>query len=247
MIRHHPDLYPPNIMSLLPRSALFALASAMLALPSCESIPGPEEKQSTAWALQHSTFRAGEGWKKNSFVNDEVVGKLTTTNTTVKVHLYEQRGLVLHEGRDVAIDFPVSSGRRAFPTKPGSYTIIDKKLKHSSNLYGKYVEAESGKVLNSDVDTTADKMPEGARYVGSPMPYFLRLTNNGLGLHIGIVPGYPASHGCVRVPRTIMPKVYGVVHKGTPVEIIKDAPATEPVPAKGKETKTGTTSKVARN
>jgi hypothetical protein len=219
------------------RPFLATISAALLALPSCDTMPSEEKKQAAAWQLQHDTFRQSEKWKKNSYVNEEIVAKLKPENTTLRVHLWEQRGLLLHADRDVAIDFPISSGRRAFPTKPGSYQVIDKKVKHASNLYGKYVEMETGKVLNSDVDTTVDKMPENARYVGSSMPYFLRLTNSGLGLHVGIVPGYPASHGCVRVPGKIMPKVYSLVPKGTPVEIVKDnpAPATEETtPAKKK-------------
>lgn len=224
-------------MSVLYRPLLAAFSAALLVLPSCRTLPSAEEKQSAAWQLQHDAFRQSEGWKKDSFINEEVVAKLTPENTSMRVQLWEQRGLLLHAGRDVAIDFPISSGRRAFPTKPGSYKVIDKREKHSSNLYGKYVEIGTGKVLNSDVDTTVDKMPENARYVGSPMPYFLRLTNTGLGLHVGVVPGYPASHGCVRVPRKIMPKVYSLVPKGTPVEIVKDnpAPATGESPAAKKK------------
>ena len=210
-----------------PPARILLLALAAAALPSCETVPSAEAQQKAAWTAHHAGFRASEGWKKNSFVNEEVIQKLKPETTTMKVHLYEQRGLLLHEGETVAIDFPISSGRRAFPTKPGSYAIIDKKRQHSSNLYGKYVEKETGKVLNSDVDTTADPMPENATYVGASMPYFLRLTNTGLGLHVGVVPGYPASHGCVRVPRKIMPRIFELVPKGTPVEIVKDAPPAE--------------------
>ena len=224
-------------MHALYRPILATFSAALLALPSCETISSEEKKQVAAWQLQHDAFRQSERWKKNSYVNEEVVARLKPENTSLRVHLWEQRGQLLHAGRDVAIDFPISSGRRAFPTKPGSYTVIDKKVKHSSNLYGKYVEIETGKVLNSDVDTTVDKMPENARYVGSSMPYFLRLTNTGLGLHVGVVPGYPASHGCVRVPGKIMPKVYSLVARGTPVEILKDnpAPVIEEVPASKKK------------
>lgn len=208
---------------MLQRVTILALASAVLLLPSCESLQSPKSKQSVAWAGQHAAFRTSDGWKKTSFVNEEVVGKLNTGNTSLQIVLSEQRGLLLHENRDVAIDFPISSGRKRFPTKPGSYTVIDKKRNHSSNLYGKYVDTATGDVINSDVDTSVDPMPEGANYVGAPMPYFLRLTNAGLGLHVGIVPGYPASHGCVRVPKKIMPQIYGLVPRGASVEIVKES------------------------
>lgn len=235
-------------MSRFPKHALIALAAACaIMLPSCKTVPSAGNKQSIAWDVQHDAFRATPTWKKDSYVNEAVVALLKPESTSIKIHLYEQRGLLLHNDRDIAIDFPVSSGRRAFPTKPGSYTILEKKLSHSSNLYGKYVEKETGKVIESDVDTSIDPMPENANYVGSPMPNFLRLTNHGLGMHIGIVPGYPASHGCVRVPRKIMPKVYGLVQRGTPVTIIKDAPVEEPPAGKSRKKPTLAQNKTAQN
>ena len=50
------------------------------------------------------------------------------------------------------------------------------------------------------------------------MPYWMRVTG-GIGMHIGEVPGYPASHGCIRVPETIQPIIFSKVQVGTPVTI----------------------------
>jgi lipoprotein-anchoring transpeptidase ErfK/SrfK len=52
------------------------------------------------------------------------------------------------------------------------------------------------------------------------MPYFMRLTDGGVGLHAGELPGYPASHGCVRLPFGMARELYQRVEAGTPVEII---------------------------
>ena len=219
-----------------------SFATFLLAvLPSCKTLP-VQPPEYAAWKAAHTAFRNTESWKKNSYVNETVVAKLRPDSTSLRINLYEQRGQLLHDKIHTAIDFPISSGRRSFPTKPGSYTVIDKKISHSSNLYGKHVDATTGDVLNSDVDTSVDPLPENARYVGSPMPYFLRLTNSGLGLHIGKLPGYPASHGCVRVPRKIMPRVYELVPKGTPVDILKDKPAEE-IAADAVATNAGTATK----
>jgi lipoprotein-anchoring transpeptidase ErfK/SrfK len=51
------------------------------------------------------------------------------------------------------------------------------------------------------------------------MKWFCRLTWNGVGMHVGILPGYPASHGCVRLPADIAPLIYQKVKIGTPVTI----------------------------
>jgi hypothetical protein len=52
------------------------------------------------------------------------------------------------------------------------------------------------------------------RYSNAPMPFMLRLNRWGVALHGGVVPGYPASHGCIRLPMAFAKKLYGVVKTG---------------------------------
>ena len=78
-------------------------------------------------------------------------------------------------------------------------------------------ERGCGTTVNGDADIQRDPIPEGCSFVGAPMPYWLRLTWDGVGHHIGKVPRYPASHACIRGPRGVMPTVYGKVKVGTPV------------------------------
>ena len=52
------------------------------------------------------------------------------------------------------------------------------------------------------------------------MPFYMRLTDGGVGLHAGFIPGYPASHGCVRLPYGMARELFQHVESGTPVEII---------------------------
>ncbi|MCS7008618.1 MAG: L,D-transpeptidase family protein, partial [Chthoniobacterales bacterium] len=113
---------------------------------------------------------------------------------------------------------PVATGRRSFPTPTGNFTIIEKKKTYSSNLYGKILDAE-GKVINPDADLRTAIIPEGGQFVGSPMPFWMRLTNDGVGLHVGHIPGRPASHGCIRIPRTAAQKIFSIAPIGTPVQI----------------------------
>ena len=188
-----------------PNPRLFAVLALSLAAVSCTHL---KPTQARVWERNHQTFRADPKWKGKAFVNEEVEALLTPETVSIKISLAEQRGLLLYQGEHVAIDFPVSTGRKAFATKPGDYNVIDKQLDHRSNLYGNYLDATTNKVIQADVDTTQDKKPEGAIFEGSHMPYFMRLTGAGLGMHIGKVPGYPASHGCIRVPGGIMPRIY---------------------------------------
>lgn len=196
--------------------ALAVLAAALAGI-SCQSL---KPTQASLWQQQHLAFRAQPKWKGKSFVNEEVDALLTPATTSIRISIPEQRGLLLYQGEHVAIDFPVATGRRAFPTKPGDYNVLAKETRHHSNLYGKYIDPTTKDVLAADVDVTRDPKPEGALFVGSPMPYFLRLTNAGLGMHVGRVPGYPVSHGCIRVPSGVMPRIYRKMPLGAPVSVI---------------------------
>ena len=52
------------------------------------------------------------------------------------------------------------------------------------------------------------------------MPYFMRLTNDGVGLHAGMLPGYAASHGCIRLPHAFAELLFSNVSVGTPVDVV---------------------------
>jgi lipoprotein-anchoring transpeptidase ErfK/SrfK len=66
------------------------------------------------------------------------------------------------------------------------------------------------------------RVPSGGSFVGAKMPYWMRLTGNGVGMHAGYIPnpGSPASHGCVRMPYDMVTKLYSIAPVGTPVTIV---------------------------
>ncbi|MGN0836748.1 MAG: L,D-transpeptidase family protein [Akkermansia sp.] len=107
----------------------------------------------------------------------------------VRIYLHEQRGELLVGGRAV-MGFPVCTGRNN-STPTGRYHILEKRVRHRSNLY----------------------------HVS--MPYFMRLTYDGIGMHIGDVYNRPVSHGCVRLPGAACRTLYRLVPVGTPVEILR--------------------------
>jgi hypothetical protein len=114
----------------------------------------------------------------------------------------------------------ISSGREGFGTPVGNYKILAKEPHHLSNLFGDYVDA-SGTVLVRNVDVKKDPKPPGAVFAGSPMPYFMRLSNAGVGMHQGFLPGIPDSHGCIRMPEKMAKIYYQNVSIGTPVRIVE--------------------------
>jgi len=110
------------------------------------------------------------------------------------VSLAEQKAYVYRAGKLIGVT-TVSTGKRGHRTPTGSFTILQKRRKHFSNLYN-----------------------------NAPMPNMQRLTWTGIALHAGALPGYPASHGCVRLPMEFSKLLFAVTELGGRVHIVADAP-----------------------
>lgn len=152
-------------------------------------------------------------------VNKDLESKITPDNSKVVISLSKQRAYVSIAGTDdIYIDTPISSGKAGHSTPTGSFRVSEKDADHRSSIYGDYVD-RSGRVVRAGISSRADSAPAGTRYVGAPMKWFCRLTDTGVGMHVGILPGYPASHGCVRLPADIAPLIYQKVKIGTSVTI----------------------------
>jgi len=116
----------------------------------------------------------------------------------------------------------VATGKEGYGTPAGDYTILKKVADKYSNLYGVTVDAE-GNLVNENADVRKDKPPAGGSFKFAPMPYWMRLTNTGIGMHAGHIPrpGEPASHGCIRMPPDFARLLFYSVESGTPVQIIR--------------------------
>lgn len=157
-----------------------------------------------------------------TFVNEKALPSLNQGNARVEIDLGDQRARVFRtgQGKDLlVIETQISTGKQGHNTPSGSFRILEKSVNKKSNLYGKWVDSSSGAVLVSDGDSREPPSHPNAAFQGTPMPYWLRVTPGGVGMHIGIVPNYPASHGCIRVPKVVQPLIYEKVRVGTPVTI----------------------------
>ena len=114
---------------------------------------------------------------------------------------------------------PISSGDATHRTPTGNFKVTEKDIDHRSSWYGDYVD-EYGNVVVKDVDMRKDKRPPGTTYLGADMGYFLRF-NRAIGMHRGFLPGYPASHGCVRQPEHMAKKFFENAKMGTPVKVVR--------------------------
>jgi lipoprotein-anchoring transpeptidase ErfK/SrfK len=164
--------------------------------------------------------RAAELIRKQEppMVIPRVLERATPDNVSIYISLGKQR-VYFRVYEENAVDSPISSGKRAGMTPPGSYRILEKDADHRSNIYGDFVNARTGRVVRAGISTRIDSAPSGTVYRGAPMRWFMRLSPTGVGMHTGILPGYPASHGCIRLPEEIARLFYDRVRIGTPVTI----------------------------
>lgn len=117
------------------------------------------------------------------------------------VSLATQRAVIYRNGLPIGIT-TVSTGRPGHRTPTGVFTVLQRRVEHYSNLYN-----------------------------NAPMPYMQRLTWGGVALHGGDLPGYPASHGCIRLPQAFARLLYGVTHLGMTVVITDRATVPRVAPA----------------
>ena len=135
---------------------------------------------------------------------------------SVAIRLSEQRAYFYKGGQLVGIS-QLSTGREGKNTPIGKFTIRQKDPNHVSSMYGDYVDAYDNVVV-PNVDVEKDPKPPGTHFKGAPMPFFMRIVG-GVGMHAGYLPGYPASHGCIRMPEFMAENFYKSVSEGTPVTI----------------------------
>jgi len=134
---------------------------------------------------------------------------------SVKISLLEQRAYFYKNGLLVGVT-QLSTGREGLNTPVGRFSIIQKDKDHVSTKYGDFVD-DHGNVVKPNV-AVSDPKPPGSHFKGAPMPYFMRIVD-GVGMHAGYLPGYPASHGCIRMPEFMAENFFKSVSTGTPVTI----------------------------
>lgn len=161
---------------------------------------------------------------------DEALLERADARCPIYICLSQQRGR-LYVDNQVAADWPVSTGADTHPTPTGPYRVRFKEKEHASNRYGKMYNAE-GKCINRNADAFTEQVPEGGRFEGSPMPNWMRLTADGVGMHTGkVVAGKRLSHGCIRLPHMISTMLFDIVEYGSRVVIAEDIEPHYPVAA----------------
>ena len=150
-------------------------------------------------------------------INQSLLKEVTPDAVHVVVSLPKQRAYLM-TGEQIVIESPISSGKRGHTSPMGHLHVLEKDPNHHSSLYGDFID-NSGRIVRAGVSARIDAAPSGTRFAGAAMKWFMRLTEEGVGMHIGILPGYPASHGCIRMPPDGAKLFYDHVKVGTPVDV----------------------------
>jgi lipoprotein-anchoring transpeptidase ErfK/SrfK len=201
---------PPNLSRLLCAIGLIVAAVAMSAQMRPTPPPAPP-----AQPLRKASdlIRKQDPLK----VNQALLKQITPDQAHIVVSLPKQRAYLML-AQQIVIDSPISSGKRGHSSPAGHLRVLEKDPNHHSSLYGDFVD-RSGRVVRAGVSAQIDAAPSGTHFAGAAMKWFLRLTEDGVGMHIGILPGYPASHGCIRMPPDGAKLFYDHVKVGTPVDV----------------------------
>jgi hypothetical protein len=190
----------PFASTLLHLQSILAIA-AILVMSSCSAPPAEKPK---------TGLPPGSWW----------TAAPVSGSPKIVISLEEQR-VALFKGAQLVGLSPISSGREGHDTHAGLFRISEKDENHRSSIYGAYVDSR-GNVIAEDVDVRTDPPPPGTHFLGADMHWFMRI-NGAIGMHHGYLPGYPASHGCIRLPGTMASLFFHATPHGTPVQISDNA------------------------
>jgi hypothetical protein len=102
----------------------------------------------------------------------------------------DKQNVKIYDANGFFAEAPVSTGMKGHPTPMGVFSVIQKHKLHHSNIYS-----------------------------GAPMPFMQRITWSGVAMHAGVLPGYPASHGCIRMPMAFAVKMWNWTKMGARVVV----------------------------
>lgn len=197
------------------RFILFLLTPFLLASCFLDAVTGGDEYLAY---YQGSPQQPRDPRDPGAALPDDVsywAGDGVSGSPSITIDLSQQKAFFYKDRQLVGVS-RISTGKEGHDTPAGTYKITQKNRNHRSNLYGIIEDTTTGKVINDDADSRVDVVPPGCKFVGAPMWNFMRFSG-GIGMHTGYLPGYNASHGCVRMPDKMARKFFEHSKVGTPV------------------------------
>ena len=193
------------VVSIASVPSFFAVGSAS---PPSANLPLSAPPYSTQVEPQRSAalegiFDLGSSPRRSLMVRTEAPPPLPPTarqamadGVLIVVSILSQQAFVFKRGELWDIS-KVSTGKAGKETPVGEFPILEKQTLHRSTLYN-----------------------------SAPMPFMQRITWGGVALHAGYVPGYPASHGCIRLPKAFAEKLYKITNFSSTVVLVTDEAVT---------------------
>ena len=191
---------------------LLAIFGALIFVSGCAHDPRTDSRTQYLTAMGGASAQQRAPFDNVSFWDGEGV----SGSPSVLISLGEQRAY-FYKGNELVGVSLISTGREGLETPTGKFKIIQKDKDHKSSQFGDYIDAQGG-IIKKEVDVKVDPKPPGAIFDGAKMPYFMRIVG-GTGMHAGFLPGYPASHGCIRMPEFMAEAFFRNISVGVPVTI----------------------------
>ena len=173
----------------------FAAASSAVTFSLTDPAAARPRREASESAAERSADRAERAAAKAAEKAAAEKAAQSMHPLTIVVSTRHQHLKVYDASGHVISEAPVSTGQSGHETPHGVFSIIAKEQMHHSNLYN-----------------------------DAPMPWMERITWSGVALHAGNLPGYPASHGCIRLPHAFSRSLYGLTRLGTRVIVASDDP-----------------------
>jgi len=185
----------------------FLAASALSFLSACSTVPktpvAAEDTSKPRWKICDDACAADPAGKV----------RIDISLASCTAQLLDKSGTVLAE-------MDISPGVPEHKTPTGKYYVREKLPLKRSNIYGQYVNPDSCEVIVARAWEHKGRRPDGTVYQGIAMPYWLRVTDWGVGIHVGgFNRGQPSSHGCVRCPEPPQKIFWEKSRVGTPIHI----------------------------
>ena len=162
----------------------------MVPTPKQSSFPGRTPHPDSIGARPWSS-RRGTGTRRRSTAKRQIVEKDTGAKPQgpliISISIDKQK-VQVYDANGFFAESPISTGMKGHSTPMGVFSIIQKHKFHRSNIYS-----------------------------GAPMPFMQRITWSGVAMHAGVLPGYPASHGCIRMPMAFAQKMWNWTRMGARV------------------------------
>ena len=158
-------------------------------------------------AVASSIVDPANAQRRSEGGRDELRLSRKATPPLMAIIALNQQRVTIYDADGWLLRAPVSTGQTGYETPAGIYSVLEKNREHYSNLYD-----------------------------GASMPFMQRLTWSGIALHAGVLPGRPASHGCIRMPHEFAKELFDLTKVGLRVIVVRDDTApvniTYPVPFK---------------